>query len=231
MRVDSIRINRSEWLIFRHTLRLVAFLPLLGASAWGETINTGDDTYPVTVYTRFEQKHSERLFETLRREVASIMAPVGLRFEWRSLEDPSHALSSELVVVSFKGACRMDELLLPHVDSGNLAWSYVNDGHLTPFSDVDCNLVREFINPAVIHGNWVDREAMLGRALGRVLAHELYHIFLDTKRHATGGVAKPFFTVHDLVEDHFNLQAKDAQALRGGRPHATKRSKRLSVPD
>jgi hypothetical protein len=49
----------------------------------------------------------------------------------------------------------------------------------------------------------VDRDRVLGRALGRVLAHELYHILSGTKRHSARGLAKASFAVDELISDRF----------------------------
>ncbi|MBZ5596184.1 MAG: hypothetical protein LAP39_28400 [Acidobacteriia bacterium] len=202
------------------TLQWAVFLTFCTLPGSGEPMTAGACTAPVSVYTHFEQAYSEPLLENMKEEVRSIMAPIGLELQWRTLD--AHAptgLSSELAVVSFKGKCRMDDLLLPSVNSGNLGWSYALEGHVSPFSDVDCDRVRQFINPSVLHAKWVDRDAILGRALGRVLAHELYHIFADSKRHARVGLAKAFFSPRDLVSDHFTLEERDAETLRNGKLH------------
>jgi len=196
------------------------FLTVFNLSSSAEPMIVSSCEPPVTVYTHFEQGHSALLLETVKEEVRSIMAPVGLQLQWRSVETHTQAaLSSELAVVSFKGKCRMDDLLLQPVDSGGLGWTYARDGHVSPFSDVDCDRIRQFINSAVIRTKWEDRDAVLGRALGRVLAHELYHIFSDSKQHARNGVTKAVFTPRDLLSDNLTLEQKDANALRHGKLH------------
>jgi hypothetical protein len=194
-------------------------LVLFSISGRAETINVAADEPLVIVYTRFEKECSEQLLETMKEEVASIMAPTGVDFQWRSLQSGSSSigLSSELAVASFKGTCRIADLRSPHVDSGDLGWTYISDGHIIPFTDVDCDRVRQFISPALVYVKEVNREAALGRALGRVLAHELYHILSDSKAHASAGVAKAFFTERDLVADHFSLDERDANTLRRGK--------------
>jgi hypothetical protein len=49
------------------------------------------------------------------------------------------------------------------------------------------------------------REFLYGRAMGRVVAHELYHILSNEPGHEEGGVAKPFFTTRDVLADQFNF--------------------------
>jgi len=43
------------------------------------------------------------------------------------------------------------------------------------------------------------RERIMGRALGRVLAHEIGHILLDTRQHATVGLMRPAHGGADLI--------------------------------
>jgi hypothetical protein len=44
-------------------------------------------------------------------------------------------------------------------------------------------------------------DAALGRVLGRVLAHELYHAVLGTQHHGASGLAKGFQTTLELRSD------------------------------
>ena len=49
--------------------------------------------------------------------------------------------------------------------------------------------------------------AVLGRALARLLAHEIYHIVAQTAEHQKSGVAKAVFSIRDLTAPRFNLDA------------------------
>jgi hypothetical protein len=57
------------------------------------------------------------------------------------------------------------------------------------------------------------RDLLLGRALGRVVAHELYHIVAQTARHGRAGVAKPFHTPDDLRRDGASFEEEDRAAI------------------
>jgi hypothetical protein len=51
-------------------------------------------------------------------------------------------------------------------------------------------------------------------ALGRVVAHELYHILARTTSHATGGLAKASQSLRDLIRpDDLEFQRKEAEAI------------------
>src|ERR1035438_8030819 len=60
-----------------------------------------------------------------------------------------------------------------------------------------------------------DREEKYGRPLGRVLAHELYHIFADTMCHGSNGVAKKSYGGQDLLSNAFRFQSKDSRVELG----------------
>jgi hypothetical protein len=153
----------------------------------------------------------------MKEEVGATLAAAGLQVQWRSLRISQPEITSgDLVVVSFTGKCRMNDLFLPHVESGPLGWTYVEDGHTSPFSNVDCDRIRAFINPLVADAGWDDREALLGRALGRVLVHELYHVFSDSKGHASQGLCSALFTARYLLLGHARLYEKDVSTFRNG---------------
>jgi|ERR1035437_45322 hypothetical protein len=174
---------------------------------------------PITLYTQFQQAPPAGVLEALQDEVDSIMAPIGLRFEWRDLDKGGrHEVSAELAVVTFKGRCDIAGLKTRTRLEGALGWTHVSDGQILPFTDISCDRVREFVQPGLLTFPAEDREEIYGRALGRVLAHELYHIFANTMRHGSMGVAKGSYNVQDLLADEFQFEAKESRMLRTNRP-------------
>ena len=149
------------------------------------------------------------------------MSPMGLRFQWQDLAASNgKQVSIELAVITFNGRCDVVGLL-PHDDNpGALGWTNISDGVILPFANVDCSAVRSFIQKEILNARTEIRELTLGRALGRVLAHELYHIFADTTRHGADGVAREFYSVHDLLAPDFQFQAKESLALLHSKAHA-----------
>jgi hypothetical protein len=198
-------------------LKLVLFCLLAGVfPGWSET--RGATFAPITLYTQFEQAPPGGVLKALQDEVASIMAPIGIRFEWRDLgKTGGHEVSAELAVVTFKGRCDAAGLLTRSKFEGALGWTHVSDGQILPFTDVSCDRVREFVQTGLLAFRVEDREVKYGRALGRVLAHELYHIFANTLRHGSG-VAKESYSVQDLLADDFQFEAKETRMLQTSRP-------------
>ena len=199
-------------------MKLALFCLLAGVyPGWSET--RGATFAPITLYTQFQQAPPGAVLQALRDEVESIMAPIGIRFEWRDLnQTQGHEVSAELAVVTFKGRCDTAGVGTHSRFEGALGWTHVSDGQILPFTDVSCDRVREFVQSGLLLFRMEDREARYGRALGRVLAHELYHIFANTTRHGSMGVAKESYSVQDLVADDFQFQAKESRMLQANRP-------------
>ena len=199
-------------------MKLALFCLLAGVyPGWSET--RGATFAPITLYTQFQQAPPERVMQAVQEEVESIMAPIGLRFEWRDLSKAgAHEVSAELAVVTFKGRCDAAGLTTRSRFEGALGWTHVSDGQILPFTDIGCDRVREFTQSGLLLFRPRDREEKYGRALGRVLAHELYHIFANTTRHASMGVAKEAYNVQDLLADDFQFQARESHMLRTNRP-------------
>lgn len=175
---------------------------------------------PITLYTEFQQEPSTIVWNTIRQEVEAIMAPSGVTLEWRSLSNVrGNETSVELAVIKFKGRCDIAGLN-PHASqSGALGWTHVSDGIILPFTDVDCTRIREFLQPSLVAIPGRDREQAFGRAIGRVLAHELYHIFAKTAHHSNVGVAKAAYSVRDLLSEDFVFEEHESNVLRINAEH------------
>jgi len=205
---------------------LLIALPICARSELRE----GKTPPAITVYTNFEHAYSNVAMDMMRQELWMLMSPLGLDLTWRDLNrSASNEVSVELVVVTFKGSCGMSGDSYSSSESGALGWTHISDGTILPFSDVDCDKIRRFIASEVRHLDSTERELAYGRAVGRVLAHELYHVFTNTTRHAAWGVAKAFYTSKDLVSDMFQFQEKDTTALRTGKLKTILRNRKPPV--
>ncbi len=199
---------------------MVLFCLMVGAiCATGET--RWAPAPPIILYTTFQHEPPAAVLAAIENEVDSIMAPNGLRFEWRSLDGVrGQEVSAELAVITFQGRCDSAGLAGRSKLAGALGWTHVSDGEILPFTDIGCDRVREFVQRSLFFIDPDARQEAYGRALGRVVAHELYHIFANTTHHASWGVAKEAYTVQDLLSDEFQFQAKESHLLRSNRPAA-----------
>jgi hypothetical protein len=185
---------------------------------------------PVTLYTDFQQPVPPAVLEAVREEVDSIMSPMGLRFDWQSLADfrPGRA-SAAVAVAHFEGHCDVSGLVMRGNKVGSLGWTEISDGTILPFTHIDCERVRTFLQTTLLGYRSQDRERAYGRALGRVLAHELYHVYGDTPKHTARGVAKEKYSVADLLAADFQFAEKETRALRASKTLAA--LKAGSAPD
>jgi hypothetical protein len=177
---------------------------------------------PISLYTQFQQAPPKAMEAALHDELDSIMGPMGLHFDWRSLtaSRPNNEVSVELAVINFKGRCDAAGLLPLRSHPGALGWTHVSDGNILPFSDVDCDRIRSFVQRDLLSVPSDEREETFGRAVARVLAHELYHIFANTAKHGSCGVGKAAYTVEELLAAEFVFEDRDSQALRTGKTHS-----------
>jgi hypothetical protein len=62
-----------------------------------------------------------------------------------------------------------------------------------------------------------------------VLAHELYHVFCDTPKHAARGVAKEKYSVEELLGPDFQFHKAGTRAFRGSHAPAALKAVRGPV--
>ncbi|MEO8597066.1 MAG: hypothetical protein ABI759_27355 [Candidatus Solibacter sp.] len=201
-------------------MKLAWFCLLAGVlPAWSET--RGATFAPIALYFKFQQPAPPAVLNALQQELSAIMGPIGLQFEWRDLATAGHEVSAELAVASFIGRCDITGINAHSRFEGALGWTHISDGQVLPFTDVSCDRVREFAQSSLLSFHAEDREIRYGRALARVLAHELYHIFANTVRHGSMGVAKEAYSVRDLLGDDFQFREKECRLLQASRPKMT----------
>ena len=192
---------------------LLAVLPAFGGQK-------GATLAPIALYSQFQQEPPAGVLESIREELASIMAPMGLRFEWHALNGSrGDEVAVELAVVTFKGQCDVSHLTLHGGHAGPLGWTHVSDGSILPFADIDCDGIRSFLQTGLLGARAQNREELLGRAIGRVLAHELYHIFANTQHHGAGGVGKAAYTIDNLLRGQFQFDERESLALIASKAH------------
>jgi hypothetical protein len=172
----------------------------------------------IGVFFEFEGLPPQLTIDTMQREVQSIMGPAGLVFSWHPLGSPgSQSTFVDLVVVKFKGSC--SGTLPPYMRNGPgaepvpLASTPVSDGHVLHFSEVRCDELRHYLSGAATLLNEDGRSRLYGRALGRIVSHEMWHIFAETEKHASGGVAQAWHSREELVKPVFVFTPKEEKIL------------------
>jgi hypothetical protein len=169
----------------------------------------------IRLYTQFQQEPPEMVLGSLQMELRTILEPLGLGFEWRELDlSGGNEVSTELAVIHFKGSCDVENLAALKVYPGPLGWTHMSGGEVLPFTDISCDRVRLFMQRDLLRLPERDRQAAYGKAVGRVLAHELYHIFAKTAKHGSWGIAKAAYTVEELLCPTFQFEKRESNILR-----------------
>jgi hypothetical protein len=143
----------------------------------------------------------------MRAELSALYAPADLTPQWYPLESPSDlGRPAAVVAVRFTGACRWDWQKPSAAVTGPLAYTAQVDDELLPLITVDCTRVAAFVQ--------APSPGLLGRALARVLAHELYHYLTQQKTHTRTVLFSDSVSPADLLLPAVGFDRSEVEALR-----------------
>jgi hypothetical protein len=172
----------------------------------------------VGVFLDFDSAPGKMSVEVMKKEVDALLKPSGISLDWR-LAGENHGDESfaGLVVLKFKGKCKVEGWNGEAVpgQTSTLGATQVSHGRVLPFSEVKCDALREALSYLRPDANQGERQSAFGLAMGRVVAHELYHILARTTSHAARGLAKAAESLQDLVSiQGMPFRAEDNEAIR-----------------
>jgi hypothetical protein len=195
-------------------MRSVSFCAI-AVAALATMLTAGTPARPVgvTIVLDFQGPRSERSVQEMKREFEGIMKNSGLAFEWRLRDEANQVTSNHLVLVRFKGKCVLEPAGYLYDERGPLAFTYSTDGAVQPYSEVACAKVASSVRSAMFGGDFANADELLGRALGRVLAHELVHMLSKSGAHARSGVEKAALSGKLLIAPDLQLDAADLEKL------------------
>jgi hypothetical protein len=168
----------------------------------------------LTIVLDFKGPHSAQAVREMQRETETILKDAGLHLDWRSREDAAKASYDDLVVLQFQGSCVLEPALPLYDELGPLAFTHTTDGIVQPFSQVSCDKVAASTRSAMWGGDLARADLFLGRALGRVVAHELVHILTGSRNHGHEGVGKRGLSARQLTAETLPLSTADLARLR-----------------
>ena len=190
------------------TLVLLGTVPLCGTHPDAARLRVG-------LYADFQHESSAPVRLAIQDELASILIPIGPTPDWRSLaESRGMERWTTLAVVHFKGHCDLSDLSIYPPYPWIMGRTHVSEGAVIPFSEIYCSAIRAFLAPTLASTEPNRRGFLFGRAIGRVLAHELYHILARTRQHGSGGLGEAFYTPQELAADDFDFQDKEVRRIR-----------------
>jgi hypothetical protein len=169
----------------------------------------------VTVVLDFKGAWSPVAIQAMEREASQIIGVSGIRLGWTNPADAVHSTFANLVVMRFRGSCNYAPNAAAHETDqpGAYASTRTTNGEVQPFGDVDCDRVSSSVHAAMFGGDYANPAMLVGRALGRVVAHELVHMLTKSNRHSAEGVQKAALSGQELIMASLPLSAADVDRL------------------
>jgi hypothetical protein len=183
--------------------------------------SSGTLTHPaVAVFMDFDSKPGDNSIAVMKREAEDLLKAAGIALDWKMVTGNQGKESSPgLVMVKFRGRCRVEAWPQPGedeppADTQTLGFTRVSNGHVIPFSEIECDQIRKSLSYLAPDSTPMERQRAFGVAMGRVVAHELYHMLARTTSHAEEGLAKATESLRDLVGNSaMAFREKDSQAI------------------
>lgn len=150
----------------------------------------------------------------LAQELEQLLAPAGLQAHWHEFA-PSIQLGvvKAVFTVRIHGHCRVPLAVDTPVIAGSLAWVRVNSGGFLALIDLDCALAARFIRQSFAAHEYSLAPALLGRAMARLLMHELLHYFSGSADHLSTPLFGPSISPRELSDADLRLASEEAAIL------------------
>jgi hypothetical protein len=145
----------------------------------------------------------------IQNELDRLLLPAGIDVRWQPPRDKESEL---LVVGSFLGHCSVEDISAAFATRSStkrtLAEVRVSaSGRILPFVTVDCPRLIRTLAPVLESLSIPLRNVIFGRALARILAHEIFHVVAQTANHSDSGVAKASLSREELMAERFDFDS------------------------
>lgn len=190
----------------RNSLIGFAVAPALLLSQTGLAVIIDADT-PLAADTRME----------LVRELGELLAPAGVRVDVQD-SAPVNWLGTSVAVayVTLHGVCPVEVARFSMPALGALGWVARIDGVVQPFIHVDAGAAAAHIGPLFVRGQEALARMLLGRALARVIMHELLHWLTQSAEHGEGPLFQPAVSASTLIAAGVGLVESEVWMVRRG---------------
>lgn len=161
--------------------------------------------HSVTVLLDFQSSHSDDSLQAMRVEAQRLLVDSGIDLDVKLKGDVSPSAEfADVLVFKVTGDCEMvsKKAVNPMLydERGVLAEAYEVDGEILSFGAIHCDPIKAMTLHLPAAKKDPRRNRAFGVALGRVLAHEAYHMLAHTTQHTQAGVTRQVLSVADLGE-------------------------------
>jgi len=140
---------------------------------------------PIAVAVVAPRDVTDSLVNRICAEAAAIWAPAGIVYVWNrdASKDEAHRLAIEVTI---------DDRQVPAGRDSALGWLTFASNHPDRFIHLSRASAERLARgtPGLSDSTVTSHEALIGRALGRALAHELGHYIFRSKVHAPRGLMR-----------------------------------------
>ncbi len=176
----------------------------------------GDAPVVISVVVEGRVSLPDQLTRAMERELTRAFAPSDTRVELvlphERTEHP--VFDSEVIVMRVSGRCELGPM--PPLNShkpDTLGRTFVTDGQILPFVELDCKQISGALR-AKLSGTPAEyRPQVLGRAMGRVLAHEIYHVLSRSSDHSPHGLAAETMNPEQMTCDRLDFRFEDFERM------------------
>lgn len=196
---------------------LALLCPMAAVAVARGTDDTPTGQEVLGIITSFDEEPPGAVFDRAKLELARLLHLSVLRLEWRPLETlRPYESFDHLVLAHFTGRCEiaMEGAYGSEPMPRAMAFTHVSDGEVIPFLEVDCARVAGVLGSAKPTEPAASRDHRMGRALARVLAHEIYHVVAETRQHSRSGIAKAELSKRDLTCEQMTFEQADLDRMR-----------------
>lgn len=166
----------------------------------------------------------------MRAELQDLLTPAGILPVLYIAEAVVHVGETFDVVTVFLQGCSLVppgyQSPLPLVPLG---WVTKTDGEFLSIIHIDCSLTASHVASAIVWNQAGLSKPLMGRALARILVHELLHYLTNSTGHSGSRLFSKFMDPFTLIEPGIKLEPCDLQSLREA--EATKAAEDRSAPE
>ena len=182
----------------------------------------------VAVYVEFPADVTSGIRNEFRKEIERALGGASVDLVWRLLDKTRAGETFDwLVVVRFQGDCQPIRMETRGA-SRPLGLTHVTDGRVQPFIELNCQRVLEAMDTVNGQGGLHQPQILVGRALGRVAAHEIHHALTGGAHHDCEGLMRRSFDRRDLCGSELSFSEESVRRLKislGTETQAVVRSK------
>ena len=159
---------------------------------------------PTAVLFEFSRPVSEPFWEELKGQLDQNATPVSPEHSmaWMKRQQFRDGMEyPEVVQVRLRGHCNADLRADWQYADGPLGWVYMSGEEIQAVAYVDCDRIGQTLERQIRGKSQKERQREFARAVSRVVAHELAHIFQQSRKHSSSGLQRACLTAAELTKE------------------------------